>query len=97
MKRTEIYGLSAEELIDKVVKAVLPLLRNSQPQKEQQEEIELLTKREACKLLKITPPTLDDWIEKGVIKSYYLAKKPYIKRNDIMDSLIPVDATFKNQ
>ena len=47
---------------------------------------ELLSRKEAAKLLKITLSTLWSWTNSGKLKSYGIANRVYYKRNEILTS-----------
>lgn len=47
----------------------------------------LLTHKDVCELLSITPPTLKKYVKDGLIKSYKLGKRHYFLFKDIEASL----------
>ena len=51
---------------------------------------ELMTRKEACKLLQIDSSTLWHWTNKGHVKSYVIANRRYYKRSELMKSLKPL-------
>ncbi|MDF4204021.1 helix-turn-helix domain-containing protein [Maribacter sp. SA7] len=51
---------------------------------------DLLTRDEACAFLKIDSSTLWSWTNKGKIISYAIGARRYYKRNELIESLIPV-------
>lgn len=54
-------------------------------------QIELLTRKETCKLLKIDQSTLWAWTKKGKLKSYGIGNRRYYKKNEIIECLIPLN------
>ncbi|MEO6175638.1 MAG: helix-turn-helix domain-containing protein [Flavobacterium circumlabens] len=52
---------------------------------------ELLTRSEACSLLKINMTTLWNWSKKGKIISYGIGNRVYYKRAELMESLIRIN------
>ncbi len=76
--------LHFEELIKSSVKEQLDELKQSL-NKEDNEE--LLTREETCKLLKIDSSTLWAWTKKGKLKVYGIANRRYYKRNEVLECL----------
>ncbi|WP_053978182.1 helix-turn-helix domain-containing protein [Mangrovimonas xylaniphaga] len=56
----------------------------------QKEEDQLLTRAEACKLLKIDSSTLWNWTKKGKVTSYGIVNRRYYKKNELLACLTPV-------
>lgn len=52
---------------------------------------ELLTRSEACSLLKINMTTLWNWSKKGKIISYGLGNRVYYKKSELLDSLVRIN------
>ena len=52
---------------------------------------ELLTRAEACILLKINMTTLWNWSKKGRIISYGIGNRVYYKRGELMGSLVRIN------
>ena len=48
---------------------------------------ELLTKKEVCELLKVTPVTIWRWQKEGKINSYGIGKNRYYKKAEILELL----------
>lgn len=51
---------------------------------------ELLTRTEACELLKIEQTTLYHWTRKGKIQCYGIANRRYYKKAELLESLKPL-------
>lgn len=77
-----------EELIRKVVAEQLELFRKNIPTDNPNE---LLTRAEACILLKINMTTLWNWSKKGRIISYGIGNRVYYKRGELMGSLVRIN------
>ncbi len=58
-------------------------------------QTELLTRKEAAKLLGISLPTLLAWSNSGLIKGYRIASRVRYKRNELENSLSQIQ-TSKN-
>lgn len=72
------------EISDAVKKEVAPLLNSFSTYKE---ETELLTRKEAAKLLSVSLPTILDWTKTGKIIGYRIASRIRYKRSEIENSL----------
>ncbi|MFV8343617.1 helix-turn-helix domain-containing protein [Flavobacterium sp. XS2P39] len=77
-----------EELIRKVVDEQLEEFRKNASK---QNPDELLTRAEACILLKINMTTLWNWSKKGRIISYGIGNRVYYKRGELMESLVRIN------
>jgi excisionase family DNA binding protein len=79
-----LNGITIEELAN----ALKPLL---QPQKTQnqtiQEENELLTREEVCKLLSINKTTLWKHTKSGKLKSLGLGNRVYYKKSEVLQAV----------
>jgi excisionase family DNA binding protein len=75
------------EISDDVFKKVAPLIQSvQQPQK----ETELLSRKQAAKMLGVSLPTILDWTKTGKITGYRIASRIRYKRNEIEDSLTQI-------
>lgn len=72
------------ELINNGVKSQLDDLKKQLDLSTQEE---LLTRQEACDLLKIDSSTLWHWTKKGKVIGYGIANRRYYKRSEIMECL----------
>ena len=52
---------------------------------------ELLTREEACKLLKVDLSTLWRWTNKGTVTAYGIGSRRFYKKEELMSSLIKLD------
>lgn len=77
-----------EELITRVVKEQLQEFVKNVPTENPDE---LLTRAEACALLKINITTLHNWTKKGKIIAYGIGNRVYYKRGELMGSLIRIN------
>ena len=53
---------------------------------------ELLTRDEACKLLKVDLSTLWRWTNKGLITAYGIGSKRFYKKEELLNSLIQLNS-----
>ena len=81
--------LSKKELEDLIGKSLKDAIKNN-PLKYSSDQ-ELLTREEACKLLKVCLSTLWRWTNKGKITAYGIGYKRFYKKEEILKSLIKLD------
>ncbi len=55
------------------------------------EQTEFLTRKETCKLLKISLSTLNRWANSGILKTYSAGNRIYLKRSEIEKVLKPIN------
>ena len=81
--------LSKEELEDLIGKSLEEVIKNNPfncpPDKE------LLTREEACKLLKVDSSTLWRWTNKGSIIAYGIGSRRFYKKEELLESLIQLN------
>jgi len=80
--------MDLEELIRKVVSEQLEEFRKNVSIEKPDE---LLTREEACLLLKISLTSLWNWTKKGKIIAYGIGNRVYYKREELMESLIQIN------
>lgn len=51
------------------------------------EEIEYLKKTEACKMLKVSKPTIDRHVEKGYYHKYHIGSRVFYNKKEILEYL----------
>ena len=81
--------LSKEELQDLIGKSLEEVIKNNS--KNIPPDQELLTREEACMLLKIDSSTLWRWTNKGKITAYGIGSRRFYKKEELMSSLIKLD------
>ena len=84
--------LSKEELQDLIGKSLEEVIKNNS--KNIPPDQELLTREEACMLLKIDSSTLWRWTNKGKITAYGIGSRRFCKKEELLNSLIQL--TSKN-
>jgi len=84
--------LSKEELGDLIGKSLEEVIKNNS--KNIPPDQELLTREEACMLLKVDSSTLWRWTNKGKITAYGIGSKRFYKKEELLNSLIQL--TSKN-
>ena len=84
--------LSKEELQDLIGKSLEEVIKNN-PFNHLPDQ-ELLTREEACMLLKVDSSTLWRWTNQGKIIAYGIGSKRFYKKEELLESLIQL--TSKN-
>lgn len=77
-------GQLTAELTEAVFNRVAPLI---QTVNKPQQETELLTRKQAAKLLGVSLPTIQDWTKTGKITGYRIASRIRYKRHELETSL----------
>ncbi|WP_236552329.1 helix-turn-helix domain-containing protein [Flavobacterium sp. 9R] len=77
-----------EELITKVIKDQLQEFVKNVPTDNPDE---LLTREEACDLLKISTTSLWNWTKKGKIIAYGIGNRVLYKKSELMESLVRIN------
>jgi len=78
--------LSKEELEDLIGKSLEEVIKNN-PFNHSPDQ-ELLTREEACMLLKVDSSTLWRWTNQGKITAYGIGSKRFYKKEELLESLI---------
>jgi hypothetical protein len=80
--------MDLEELIRKVVNEQLEVFRKNLPTENPDE---LLSRAEACNLLKVNLTTLWNWSKKGKIIAYGIGNRVYYKRAELLERLVRIN------
>lgn len=80
-----LNGITLEQLAE----ALKPLLQSVSS--EQQTENVLLTREQVCKLLTINKTSLWKHTKSGRLKSYGIGNRVFYKRNEVLDSITPLN------
>ena len=81
--------LSKEELEDLIGKSLEEAFKNNLSNNPPDQE--LLTREQACTLLKVDPSTLWRWTNKGKVTAYGIGYKRLYKKEELIESLIKLD------
>lgn len=80
-----------EPILKRWFKETLNELQTEPQLQNQTDSEEIMTRKEACKLLKIEQTTLWHWTNKGRVKAYGIANRRYYKRSELINSLKPLN------
>lgn len=78
--------LPIQEIAAAVAEQLTPVI-NQLNQKIKGYNEEYLTREEVSKLIKLSPPTLNLYTQKGLIKAYKIGKRVLYKKSEIDDAL----------
>ena len=81
--------LSKQELEDLIGKSLKEVIKNNPFNCPRDQE--LLTREEACKLLKVDSSTLWRWTNKGKVTAYGIGSKRFYKKDELIKSLIQLN------
>jgi excisionase family DNA binding protein len=81
--------LSKQELEDLIGKSLKEVIKNNPFNCPPDQE--LLTREEACKLLKVDSSTLWRWTNKGKVTAYGIGSKRFYKKDELIKSLIQLN------
>lgn len=79
-QQIQFIGINPNELIEQLKTSLLAELNQPQPVSN---DLDLLTRKEVCTLLKINQSTLYRWTKDNVIPSYGISNRIYFKRSEI--------------
>jgi hypothetical protein len=85
---TLLHQTSPEGLVDLLMIAIRQELKDLKAEAPASVDEELLTKKQACDLLKIKETTLWRWQKQGRIDCYKISKNNYYKRSELLNCLI---------
>ena len=80
--------LSKEELEDLIGKSLEEAFKNNLSNSTPDQE--LLTREQACTLLKVDPSTLWRWTNKGKVTAYGIGSRRFYKKEELMNSLVVI-------
>ena len=82
--------LSKEELQELIGKSLEEVIKNNS--KNIPPDQELLTREEACMLLKVDSSTLWRWTNKGTVTAYGIGSRRFYKKEELMNSLVKLNS-----
>ena len=88
MQNSTLFQGSPEGLVELLMIAIRQELKDLKADAPASADEELLTKKQACDFLKVTPTTLWRWHKEGKIETYGIGKIRYYKKADLLSLLI---------
>lgn len=87
--------LTPEQFQNFINDAIAKGMENTKPT--QPEPTHLLTRKQVCELLNITPPTLNEWSKNGTVTAYKVGTRVRYKHNEVLNTLQRVQRTKKGR
>jgi excisionase family DNA binding protein len=91
MDQLILTPLSVEQLQNMVADAVKIGIEQFKPS--EQTNGNLLTRKQVCHLLNITPPTLHEWVRNGTLAAYKVGTRVRFKENEVLSTLQRIQRT----
>ena len=85
-KNLFISGLTPQEFKKMLIEALEQVIEPSKSAKESR-SIELLTRKETAKFLRISLPTLADWTKQGLIHAIPMGRRIFYSASEIQNEL----------
>ena len=89
MKSEVLITLSISEFKDIITQGVTEVLGSHKEAEKPVSDLELLSIKQVCELLKISKVTLHKWKRQGKIPFHRLAGKVYFKKSEVLNHLKP--------
>jgi hypothetical protein len=87
MNQIFLNGITLKQLAE----ALIPLLNAKATNETIQQDNEILTREETCKLLSINKTSLWKYTKSGRLKSFGIGNRVYYKRSQVLESLTPLN------
>ena len=88
----QLINITPDEMKDSILKGIQTQFDQLKAEFQPKEPTEYLTRIEVTDLLKIDLSTLHNWTKKGKLKAYGIGNRVYYKREEIYQSLIPLNS-----
>ena len=86
MSQVQFIGVSVADLAIQLQELILPQLRSQiTAELQPKEQLEFLTRKDACDLLKINLATLWRWQKKGILKAYSIENRVLFERKEVYE------------
>jgi excisionase family DNA binding protein len=90
MSEITIIQASSKQIEDAIIKRFQIEIEKLKEHFKPKEPDEFMTRKEVAILLKCDLSTVHNWTVKGKLKPYGIGNRVYFKRNEILESLIPL-------
>ena len=88
MNLLSISNETIEELIEKIAEHLIKKIKTELPVKNEPNESDLVTYKEAQAILNISSGTLYNWTKQDKLKSYSLGRRKYYRKSEILEQVI---------
>jgi excisionase family DNA binding protein len=83
MEQILLNGISADELIERLVGKLDAVVKTLAVNNQRKDGNPYVSRKEACSLLKISLPTLNDWTKRGLLVSYRIGSRVLYKLDEV--------------
>lgn len=87
--------VSPEELHNIIINSVKTCLKDLDRIFQPHQPVELLTREEAAKKLKISISTLNNWVAKGILPTHGLGGRIYLKNSEIEKAIVKLNSAVE--
>ena len=87
MEQLQFVGLSPEQFLAEIKKAVAECLASQQQDNKKEDEKDFFTSKEVQQILSVSPTTLYNWKKSGKLVPMNIGKRVYYSRSIIEKSL----------
>jgi excisionase family DNA binding protein len=92
----QVHQINADTLLSQIDGIIESRLKSFAPKPSTpQDAEEFLTREEVARLLKISFPTLHDWTNKNLLKSYRIGNKVRYRKSEVMQSPKAINASVE--
>ncbi|WP_330442267.1 helix-turn-helix domain-containing protein [Flavobacterium sp. C4GT6] len=88
---TILNQVSPEDLHNMIIEGVKTCLKDLSNYLQPKKPDELLTREEAAKKLKISISTLNNWVGKGILQTYGIGGRVYLKNSEIEQAMVKLN------
>ena len=91
MQAVQFIQTTPQELEDSILQGLKSQISLLKAEFQPKEPTEYLTRNELAELLKVDLSTIHNWTKKGKIKAYGIGNRVYYKRQEINQSIKPLN------
>lgn len=95
MQTIQFIQITPEEMKNSILEGMQYHIEKLRAEFQPKEPTTYLTRAEVAELLKIDLSTLHNWTKKGKVKAYGIGNRVYYKRDELYESIIPLNPNKK--
>lgn len=92
MQTIQFIQITPDEMKDSILEGINSQFDQLRSEFQPKEPTAYLTRSEVAELLKIDLSTLHNWTKKGKLKAYGIGNRVYYKRDELYESIVPLNA-----
>lgn len=94
----QIESIGADEIFNRLERIENAILKNSTSSTVSPDtKTEFLTRKEVAIMLHISLVTINDWVQKGILKAYKMGNRVYFKASEVESSMIQKGSIYANR